>query len=218
MNRSYVGFDPSFTAFGITIIDDELKRVTLCELSSPVDKHKIIHNWDCVASLTRQVKKVVRSQTSDVIIVGQEVPSTYTGWFIGELFALGYSLSQMVNNLTEPRVQAYDCYTPAMLTTVHGRKGTTKYDTIKLVMDILIPVLEGHGYHINVLKTERYRTNDKDPEHPTRYIYRDNCITDGEADSFIYAVKQYVTYNKDSHLAQDLLAHCPNLEKGKVLQ
>lgn len=215
---TYIGEDPSFTAFGLTIIDTELKTIQLFEKSVPVDKHKIVHNWKCITDMTNIIKRLIRTNSGERVIIGQEVPSTYTGWFIGELFALGYSLSEMVHKLNEPYVQAHNCYTPAIITTIHGKKGTTKYDTIHLVMDTLIPILRGHGYSISVEKTTSYRTNDKDPNYKNRYIYRDDCITDGEADSFIYAIKQLIKYEPNSHLAQDLLAHCPNLDKGKVLE
>lgn len=213
MNNSYVGYDPSFTGFGITIINEDLKTLEFYERSFEIDKKSTLKKFAAIDQAARTTKSVTSSRVSDSVYIGQEVSTAYTGWFVAELYALDYAVQKKVVEKLSPKV--YNLYSQTYITYVTGHKSSLKEQTIFLLEDIIIPIFEKHGYSLIKAQTAMTKTDVKEGR---SYVKRET-ITNNEADAFIYALKQFIDYSADDSLKQDILFHLPKLaDKNKELK
>ena len=123
--------------------------------------------------------------------------------------------NQTINKDVHPK--DYDLFSQEYIKFIHGHK-RTKEDTIFLVEDVLLPIFRKYGYKITKIeKTEMTSTGVKE-EGKNRYIKRET-ITNNEADSFIYAVRQFIKHNPDSEISKDILKEYPRFAvEGKELK
>ena len=94
MNR-YIGADPSFTAYGLSVIDTKRLTITLDELKVDIDKHSPRSILDGISIVTHDVI----TRIFDVINLpgvncrlSLELATTYGQMFQAELYALDYAL------------------------------------------------------------------------------------------------------------------------------
>lgn len=222
----YVGLDPSWRGMSITVIDPSRNSVHLLTKEFNYKAGDPGHLFEMSMPIIDYIQECLYniSQNNPVkYIIGMEYHTTYGSYMHAEILTLDNLIKGSL--ITESQKGHYlmqlDLYTQNTLPLVNGKstRGKNKYfkeDTIFLVQDTLIPILESHGYKVYIDKFVKTSTGQKDPDHPRNYIKRET-ITDGEADSFIYAIKQFINYNRGSSLAEELLNKCPNLDKGKTL-
>lgn len=210
----YVGLDPSFTGCGISIIHQDLKRVEFLEESVELDKKSTWIKFEAINKMASRVQTLIGVRcNSDAFFIGQEISTAYTGWFVAELFGLAYAINKALLELDPP---VYNLYSQEYIKFIHGHK-RTKEDTIFLIEDKILPIFKKYNYSIDIQKTEMTSTGVKE-EGKNRYIRRET-ITNNEADSFIYALRQFVKYSTESDLVNELLEVCPLLAKdGKELK
>lgn len=213
---SYCGLDPSFTGCGISFIHDDLMQIEFYERSVELDKKSTLVKFEAIRQMARQIKHVINSCTDEnSVYIGQEVSTAYTGWFVAELFGLAYAINQTINRDIHPR--GYDLFSQEYIKFIHGHK-RTKEDTIFLVEDVLLPIFRKYGYKVTTIeKTEMTSTGVKE-EAKNRYIKRET-ISNNEADSFIYTVRQFIKYNPESDITKDILKEYPRFATdGKELK
>lgn len=222
MNNIYVGLDPSFTEYGISIIDDRNKLIELFNLECKIDKHKPSTILSGINKITKDLDvifyRVIRDNDA-VIFPSLELATTYGQMFQAELYALDYATYDLLG--TYVSLDEINLYSTSFISSV--RKTCThlphpdaekKDITIFMVMEML-EVFKKHGYTLSELdKTSMTSTGVKEGR---RYI-RKETITSGTADAFVLAVKEYISQNKND-LTKDILKIAPKLgDKGGQLK
>ena len=212
MSNCYVGFDPSFTAFGVSIIDEGSKKIVFNQLAETIDKHSTVSKFKAMNSLCSSALTFLYSfyiSPDSYVYFGEEVTTVYTGYFAPELFALDFHL---YNSLSDVTHKSLDLYSPSTITKVTGHKSSAKEKTIFLVEDQVLPLFIECGYSIDKLM----EANTKEVKVGNRWQRR-RTITDGEADSFIYALHQFYKFSDDEELKSKLVTLLPRLEEAKEL-
>ena len=186
----YIGLDPSFAHFGVTIIDTRSQIIYLDDLTADNHHNFVLMSWS-VANLyeTFRDKYNVYIDSPETYIA-QEAPIA-SGINSGKLNALGIYFYIKLGEMSD--YGQINTYHPMKLKSFHHKKKYTKHDTIEVVEDI-IKYLELEGYTIKVVKS---RTK--------KFL----SITDGEADSFMYAITTYIKCRPESRLTKDLLNMFP---------
>lgn len=206
----YVGLDPSFKAFGIAMIDTDSKRLELYQREVPMNKRSTIQKLNAIESMSMMVRNIIESKSAENIYIGQELSTAYTGWMVAELFGLAQGLRHQLLKLYPFE---YDFYSQSYLQFIHKQTHLnkkvkySKESTIFLAMNI-ISIFESYGYLVSAEKLTETSTGEKDPNYKNRYI-KVETITDGEADALMYAIRSYIKINRDSKLAQAILAKYP---------
>lgn len=213
MKNSYIGLDPSFTGFGISIIDDELKKVSFYETSYPIDKRSTLKKFDAIEIITHAVQRILSKNIADTSYFGQEISTAYSGWFMAELYALDFETYR--TNLEEFEPESYDLYSQTYITFITGHKSSLKEKTIFLLEDEILPIFEFYGYTICKDSTAQTKTDQKEGN---KYIRRET-ITNNEADSFIYALREFIKHSKEEIIKKEILEVLPRLlEDDKELK
>jgi hypothetical protein len=213
MINSYVGLDPSFTGYGISIIDEEIKKVSFFETSYPIDKKSTLRKFDAIEIISHAVSKILRKNTSDKIFIGQEVSTAYTGWFIAELYALDFETYR--KNIESLLPAHYDLFSQTYITFITGHKSSLKEQTIFILEDKILPIFVTNGYEVYKDTTTMTKTDVKEKN---RYIKRET-ITNNEADAFIYALREFIKYSNDNKTKNEILQVLPKLlEDSKELK
>lgn len=131
--------------------------------------------------------------------IAQEAPIA-SGINSGKLNALGmYFYIEAGKESDYNRIETYH---PMKLKSFHHKKKYTKQDTISVVEDI-IEYLEGVGYSVKVVKSRTKKSLN---------------ITDGEADSFMYAITSYMKHRPEAQTTKDILAKYPRFEVFKSIE
>ena len=210
--KYHIGFDPSFTAFGISIIDEVRKEITFNQFSSSIDKHSTLSKFNAIKDLRRQVYEFLFGFKVDgdyKISYGIEVTTVYTGYFALELYALDFHIYDYFSSIFY--VDTY-LYSPSTITKVTGHKSSAKEKTIFLIEDQVIPLFEKYGYKIDKM----VEADTKEVKVGNRWKRR-RTITDGEADSFIYALHRFCEESENYALKNELLSLLPKLLDVNVL-
>ena len=190
MNNIYIGLDPSFAHFGVTIIDTNTKIIYLDDLTAD-DHHNFVFMCWSVANLWNTFyEKYSCFLKNEHTYVAQEAPIA-SGINSGKLNALGLYFYIMCGYRSA--YSKIKTYHPMKLKLFHHKKKYTKKDTIKVVED-LIKFLEMNDYSVVVVKSKKFLS-----------------ITDGEADSFMYAIVTYIKNNPNDKIAKDILDMFPRL-------
>ena len=210
----YIGFDPSYTAFGVSHIDELNKRVVFNQLSRSIDKHSTVDKFQAINDLVYGVKDyledIIVNDAFAYVYVGEEVTTVYTGYFAPELYALDYKLyDEFKYDFLDINI-----YSPSIITKVTGHKSSKKEETIFLVEDQVLPIFIKHGYTVSKLVEADTKTGEK----IKNKCVRRKTITDGGADSFIYCLIEFINNSSDSELVKELKELLPKLEEVKNLQ
>lgn len=218
----YYGIDASFKALGLSYIDCDNKEIVLGQLTdNDYSAHSTTSKFKSIYKVSNKVFNLIiqsrKKSESTTLAIGHEVSTAYGQFNQGELFALDYAIYSIINLHLSPMLDDFSLYSQSYLQFINNKpsRGKDKYkkeDTIFLIEDILIPIFKGHGYKVTIEETTQTSTGERDPKYKNRYIKRET-ITDGEADSFIYAVREFVKLNKGSSLAKDIIAHVPRFEE-----
>lgn len=209
----YVGFDPSYTAFGISYIDELNKKLVFNQISRTIDKHSTRDKFQAITDLVYNAKDYLEDvMTNDAYhwtYIGEEVTTVYTGYFAPELYALDYKL------FTEFEYDYADIsiYSPSTITKVTGHKSSKKEETIYLIEDQILPVFIKHGYSIEKLVEADTKT---DVKIKNKWVRR-RTMTDGSADSFIYCLLQFLDHTEDLELKNELIDLFPKFLEAKAL-
>lgn len=228
-NIGYIGIDPSIKHCGLTIIDTEEKEVHTFEYGiEEYDNKSTLQTFEALKTICRLTKRHIRGIFDDnTYVIGMEVPMAKGMFMDSEMYALAshiYHTLDTTSNYTSLYSPSYlkfiqHCIVPYRI--VRHRNGTEdkeyakyhKFYTQQLVTEVLIPVFLGFGYIVNFELENVSHPTEKDPNYKNRYMkYR--LVSDGVADSFIYAVREFIKYNKDSKLALTLISHCPRLDEA----
>lgn len=215
MNR-YIGADPSFTAYGLSVIDTKRLTITLDELKVDIDKHSPRSILDGISIVTHDVI----TRIFDVINLpgvncrlSLELATTYGQMFQAELYALDYALYRNNNYIFSDVSLLSTTY----LSWVKGKGYKPvigkKEDTIFLVEKIL-DIFRDFGYTINICKTEN--TISSLEKVKNRYP-RVKTITSGEADSFMFALQDFIK-NETGPIITKILEECPRLMEEHELK
>lgn len=213
MHNSYIGLDPSFTGFGISTIDEELKELSFYDESYKINRKSTLLKFEAIEQLPQMVKRILSNHVSTNIHVGQEVSTAYTGWFIAELYALDFEVFKVLKNKYNPL--HYDLFSQTYITYITGHKSSLKEQTIFMLEDKILPIFVQNGYSIVKNSTAMTKTDVKEGN---KYIKRET-ITNNEADSFIYALREFIKYSDDESTKSAILEHLPKLkDNGKELK
>ena len=209
----YIGYDPSYTAFGVSLIDEVNKKLIFNQFSRAIDKHSTLDKFKAITDLVYNVEDWLEDYLVDDayknIYVGEEVTTVYTGYFAPELYALDFFLHfELGKDYIDTKL-----YSPSIITKVTGHRSSKKEETIFLIEDKILPVFIKHGYSIDKLVEADTKTNVKEKN---KYVRR-RTMTDGSADSFIYCLIRFVNQSEDHALINELLEVLPNLLDAKCL-
>lgn len=210
--KYFIGFDPSFTAFGISIIDEVRKEITFNQFSSNIDKHSTISKFNAIRDLKRQVYEFLfgfKVNGDYKISYGIEVTTVYTGYFALELYALDFHIYDYFSDISYADTYLYS---PSTITKVTGHKSSAKEKTIFLIEDQVLPIFIKHGYRVDKM----VEADTKEVKVGNRWQRR-RTITDGEADSFIYALHRFCLDSEDEDLKSELLELLPKLADVSML-
>lgn len=131
--------------------------------------------------------------------IAQEAPIA-SGINSGKLNALGlYFYLEIGKNTLYEQIRTYH---PIKLKSFHHKKKYNKQDTIEVVNNI-IKYLEDVGYNVKVVKSRTKKTL---------------SITDGEADSFMYAITEYMKCRPDAKTTKDIMNMYPRFEVFKSIE
>lgn len=189
----FIGFDPSFTCFGVSVLDTEHKFIDLSSYKlSPGSKKLKLITWASL-NIVDDIKKYLedREYLGDTTYIAQESPAPRApGSSLPMLWVLGSTVFKTFGSLSYyERISLYNVMSMRQL---HNNKKHTKKDTMLIVSDIL-----------NILQKEF------DYE-----VYIDGKFDDGMADSFIYALVSYIKFNEDE-LSKRITEKYPSLLKIK---
>lgn len=186
-----IGCDPSYSHFGLTVVDRCAKDIRTYDIETSLGKQDFYNI--CIKS-KEQVNKVIdvlRTHPFDNIQYSLDV-------VIGMENALPYAFNSVA--LTALDVMLYHelgpirtaQFNPTYLNFLMGKH--TKHDSINLALG-LISIFEKHGY--------------------TYSIHAKKKITDGEAESFIYACRMLCLTQPDDAITKDILSLQPLFSEQK---
>lgn len=182
--KRIIGCDPSFAHFGLTIIDRIEKNIKTFDVQSTLGKQDFLNV--CVKS-KQQVDNVISTINDEAKIILASLDTV-----VGMENALPHAFN--ATSLTALDVQLFYAlnpvrtaiFNPTYLNYIMGKH--TKKDSINLANG-LISIFEKHGYS-HVKKA-------------------DKKLTDGEAESFIYACRMLCRTQPDDEITKDILALQP---------
>lgn len=219
----FIGLDPSFNHSGFTVIysRDDNKEIRLGEVGVDINKKSTRDIFwkinDVNELLLNNLDLSVRIKDSKLvseIFCGMEVTRAVTAWMASELYALDYDLYMKIKQYLSSSIKV-NLYSNASLSkSLLGHKSSEKDKTIYLIEDQILPIFKKHKYKIDKIVTTKtkYQKDEKG-----KWLYRET-ITDGAADSMIYALRQLVLYTDDVKLKEDLLQVLPGLANLKEME
>jgi hypothetical protein len=192
-SKYYIGFDPSFTDFGVSVIDKETKRIDLSSYKlSPGSKKLKLITW---ASLN--IVEYIRYYLSEndflneYTFISQESPAPRApGSSLPMLWVLGSVVYREFGSLS--KYEQIDLYNVMTMRTLHNNKKHTKKDTMLIVAKIIKMMEEEFDYT----------------------VYLSKKYDDGMADAFIYSLLGYMKHN-DDELSAMILHDYPQFKKIK---
>lgn len=210
-----VTHDPSYTAWGICIIDEDRKKISLNELSCQINKHQP----SSIMLATIQLPEDVYHYVDHILIskldvrVGLELATTYGQQFQAELYAIDAAIYRLMSRYTSD----ISLYSTTYINWLKGKgyKPTIgkKEDTIFLVEKAL-QIFTSHGYSLIV---EKFEDTICDINKVKNKYPRIKTITSGEADATMLALRIYVR-NNDDEITKELLELIPRLSELKELE
>lgn len=186
-----IGCDPSYSHFGLTIIDRCAKDIRTYDIETSLGKQDFYNI--CIKS-KEQVKKVVEVLTKHPfqnihhsldVVVGMENALPYAFNSVA-LTALDVMLYHELGPIRTAQ------FNPTYLNFLMGKH--TKHDSINLALG-LISIFEKHGYKYSVHAKKK--------------------ITDGEAESFIYASRMLCKTQPKDDIVKDILELQPLFSEEK---
>lgn len=195
----YIGFDPSFSAFGIAIIDTKTQTIYLDQLKSGDHHNFVTMSWSVANLYDEFLAKYQYFLYEDGTYIAQEAPIS-SGINSGKLNALGIYF--YLKSGFESSYNNIETYHPMKLKSFHHKKGYSKQDTINVVNDIL-EYFESIGYKVKVVKSRTKKTL---------------SITDGEADAFMYALVSYLKHRPKAESTKYILEKYPRFEVFKSIE
>ena len=193
MPKYYIGYDPSFTDFGVSVIDTKNKVVDLSSYKlSPGSKKLKLITWASL-NIVEEIKIYLSSKDylKNSFFISQESPAPRApGSSLPMLWVLGSVVYREFGSLS--KYESIDLYNVMAMRTLHNNKKHDKKDTMKIVAKIIKIMEEEFGY-----KTVLNRKYD-----------------DGMADAFIYSMLGYIKFNNDK-LSERITNEYPQLKKIK---
>lgn len=193
MSRSiYIGLDPSFTCYGVSVIDGDNKLIYFNSFkNSPGSKKIKFLSWasyNLVTEIEEWLNKMYLLKADTYI--GQEAPVPHApGSSTQMLYILGaFTYVRLGGYSSYERINTYNVYS---IRRIHNNSKYTKKDTIKVV-EAILEHFKAHSY--------------------TTYI-NTKTFNDGEADAFIYALKEFLLDSKDDELIDEILEVYPEFLK-----
>lgn len=190
----FIGFDPSFTDFGVAVIDTVEKVVDLSSYKlSPGSKKLKLITWASL-NIVEDIYFYLSNENSyinEYTYIAQESPAPRApGSSLPMLWVLGSTVYKTFGSISF--YERIDLYNVMSMRQLHNNKKHTKKDTMLIVQDIL-----------NILKDEfGYK------------VYTKGKFDDGMADAFIYALVSYMKFNKDD-IFKNITNKYPTLLKIK---
>jgi len=192
--KYYIGYDPSFTDFGVSVIDTEKKIIDLSSYKlSPGSKKLKLITWASL-NIVEEIKIYLDSKSylENSFFISQESPAPRApGSSLPMLWVLGSTVFKEFGSLS--KYENIDLYNVMAMRTLHNNKKHDKKDTMLIVAKITKLMEEEFGY-----KTILSRKYD-----------------DGMADAFIYSMLGYIKHNKEDKLSLRVLEEYPQLSKIK---
>lgn len=176
--KRIIGCDPSFAHFGLTIIDRMEQSIKTYDIQSTLGKQDFLNV--CIKS-KQQVDNVVNTIKSEIIfesldnVIGMENALPHA-FNATSLTALDVQLFYAFNPIRTA------LFNPTYLNYIMGKH--TKKDSINLAM-ALISIFEKHGYK--------------------HTIQAEKKLTDGEAESFIYACRMLCRTQPEDEITKDII-------------
>lgn len=181
----FIGCDPSYAHFGLSIIDKDAEDIFTFDIETTLGSHDF-----------KNICEKAKEQVDKVIATVEKYVGTWEA--VGMENALPFSFNAV--ELTALDVLLYykfgkentALFNPNYLSYIMGKH--TKKDSVNLAT-ALIGIFEKHGY-THIIKSKK------------------KTLTDGEAESFIYAVRIYCRLN-DDEITKEVLELQPlfNTEK-----
>lgn len=198
-HKYFIGLDPSFSAFGIVIIDTDKKLIILDQMKSDNHHDFRFMCWSIVNMCNKFVDRYKWYINSLDTHIAQEAPIS-SGINSGKLNALGMHFYVTLGSYSDfNRIRTYH---PIKLKVFHHKKKYSKQDTIEVINKI-IEYLETEGYSVKVVvsRTKKSLT-----------------ITDGEADAFMYAIKALIDYRRNDKIVKHILEMYPRFEMMQSIE
>lgn len=188
MYSRYIGFDPSYTCFGVAEINTKEKIIRLNSFKlSPGSKKLQLITWAAINIVT-DIKDYL--DLKEGYYISQESPAPRApGSSLPMLWVLGSILYRDMGSMSN--YERYSLYNVMAMRTLHSNKKHTKKDTMVLV-DKIINIFKANGY--SVIYEKKY--------------------DDGMADAFIYSLLGYIKFN-DTDITKQVLTEVPTLFKIK---
>lgn len=214
----YISADPSYTAYGLSIIDTDNKIINLNEYKVKIDKHKPDTILSGISKITESIFKDIDSYLYNLtynykLRFAFELATTYGQMFQAELYALDYEFYRKVKTMFVS--ESVNAYSTTYINWLKNHKPIIgkKEDTIFLVEKIL-ELFSEVGYNIQIEKTEE--TICSNEKIKNRYP-RKTTITSGEADSFILSMHDFIKDTDNIELSRKIYELCPRLLEDKKL-
>lgn len=189
-NNIFVGIDGSWRGFGMSLLNVRDREIRLFSKEFDYNKKEPYNVYYYTLPVNEFIKDTLLHYRIDDVHIAMEYHSTYAAYMQGELLSLD---NLVIHNLLKLRFEyikglSLDLYYQTYIRYITQHKSSDKAFTIQFVEEI-IEKLNSYGFIV----TEKVTTKSK------KYGER---ITDGEADSFIYLLRQLVIH-KDK-LPEDL--------------
>lgn len=195
----YIGLDPSYSAFGVAIIDTKSQIIFLDQLKSDDHHNFVLMNWSVANMYQEFYDKYNYYLLSKETYIAQEAPIS-SGINSGKLNALGlYFYLKCGKSNSYGQIRTYH---PMKLKSFHHKKKYSKQDTIDVVNNIL-EYLESVGYRVKVIKSRTKKSLN---------------ITDGEADAFMYAITEYMKNRPDAMTTKYIIEKYPRFDVFKSIE
>lgn len=189
----FIGFDPSFTDFGVAVIDTVNKVVDLSSYKlSPGSKKLKLITWASL-NIVDDIREYLENKKylRDMTYIAQESPAPRApGSSLPMLWVLGSTVYKTFGSISF--YDRIDLYNVMSMRQLHNNKKHTKKDTMLIVLDILDTLKDRYGYRVNI----------------------EGKFDDGMADAFIYALVSYIKFNNDD-LNKNITEAYPTLLKIK---
>ena len=181
------------SGFGLAIIDKNSQKIILDEFKADDHHNFILMCWSIENMYNDFISKYNNYIYNDTYIA-QELPIS-AGINSGKLNALGMFFYYRLGSLSKyERIRVYH---PIKLKVFHHKKKYDKWDTIKVVEDLLEMFKEiGYSVDIRVSRTKKRV-----------------AITNNEADAMMYAIKIYIDRNPNALISKDIMKKYPRFEQ-----